>query len=58
MVELKFGRTADSALQQIRERKYTWALEDYAGEILVVGVSYDREHKNKPHSCVIERLMK
>lgn len=24
----------------------------------LVGINYDRENKNKPHSCVIEKLEK
>ncbi len=29
----------------------------YAGEILLVGVNYDKDNRNKPHSCVIERFI-
>lgn len=31
---------------------------NYAGEILLVGVNYDKENPDKPHSCVIERMEK
>ena len=31
-------------------------LEGYAGEILLVGIIYDKADQNKPHSCVIEKL--
>lgn len=55
IVELKYDRNADSAIRQIKERRYTKAFEDYMGEILLVGVNYDRDNTNKPHSCVIER---
>lgn len=58
VVELKYDRTAHAAIQQIKDRHYTQALEGYTGEILLVGIGYDRENKNKPHSCVIERLEK
>ena len=58
VVELKYNKTADTALRQIRERHYTQALEGYAGEILLVGINYDRENRGKPHSCVIERVEK
>lgn len=44
------------AIQQIKDRHYLQALEGYAGEILAVGINYDREDANKHHSCVIERL--
>ena len=58
VVELKYDKTAVSAIQQIRDRQYTQALEGYAGEILLVGINYDRNRVNKPHSCVIEKLVK
>lgn len=48
----------DAAIRQIKDRHYTQALEGYAGEILAVGINYDRDNDNKPHSCVIERLKK
>lgn len=43
-------------LKQIKDRKYTRALEGYSGEILPAGVKYDRDSPDKPHSCVIERM--
>ena len=58
VVELKYDKTADSALMQIRDRRYTQALEGYSGKILLVGINYDRDEKNKPHSCVIESVEK
>ena len=33
----------------------TQALERYSGEIVLVGVDYDKDKADKPHSCVIER---
>lgn len=57
VVELKYDKTVNAAIQQIKERHYTQALEGYAGEILAVGINYDREDVNKPHSCVIERYV-
>ncbi len=58
VVELKYGRTAETALQQIKDRRYTQALEGYSGEILLVGISYSRENRDKAHSCMIERILK
>lgn len=58
VVELKYDKTADAAIQQIKDRHYTQLLEDYTGKILLVGVNYSRKNKNKPHSCVIERIEK
>ena len=57
VVELKYDQSAETALSQIKDRKYTQALEGYSGEVLLVGVNYDKDSKNKPHSCVIEKLV-
>ena len=37
---------------KIKERKYPQSLEQYTGNILLVGINYDK--KTKEHSCVIE----
>lgn len=58
IVELKYDKTAYTAIQQIKDRQYTQALKGYVGEILAVGINYDRDNANKPHSCVIERMKK
>ncbi len=57
VVELKYDQSVETALSQIKDRKYTQALEGYSGEVLLVGVNYDKDNKNKPHSCVIEKLV-
>ena len=54
VVELKYDKTADTAIQQIKDRQYAQALEGYSGEVLLVGINYNKE--NKSHSCMIERL--
>ena len=53
VVELKWNKSVGGALQQIKERKYPAVLEDYGGEIVLVGINYDAVKKE--HSCVIER---
>ena len=58
VVELKYDKTAHAAIQQIKDRHYTQALEGYIGEILLVGINYDKTEENKPHRCVIERVEK
>ncbi len=58
VVELKYDNSVSSALQQIKDRHYTQALEGYAGEILLVGINYDKDNVNKPHSCIIEKTIK
>lgn len=54
-VELKWNKVAKTVVEQIRNRKYTQALEQFAGDILLVGINYDK--KSKAHTCVIERLV-
>ncbi|MDE7424580.1 MAG: ATP-binding protein [Lachnospiraceae bacterium] len=55
VVELKYNKTADTAIQQIKDRHYTQALEGYSGEILLVGINYDNDNVMKTHSCIIEK---
>lgn len=54
LVELKWDESADSAIGQIKERKYVKALEGYQGNLLLVGINYDKE--SKKHQCKIEKL--
>ena len=58
VVELKYDRSVSAAIQQIKDRQYMQALEGYTGEILLVGVNYNKANPDKPHSCVIERVGK
>lgn len=53
VVELKWDDNADIALRQIRDKYYTEALKDYKGNILCVGITYDRG--SKKHTCRIEK---
>lgn len=57
VVELKYDKSAETALPQIKDRRYTQALEGYSGEILLVGVNYDKNSPNKPHDCAIEKMI-
>ena len=52
VIELKWDKTADTAIRQIKEKGYAGVLADYAGEVLLVGVSYDK--KTRQHEAVIE----
>ncbi len=58
VVELKYDSSVSAAIQQIKDRQYMQALEGYTGEILLVGVNYNKDNPDKPHSCVIERVEK
>lgn len=52
VVELKWDKSAKGAIAQIKDRQYCKSLEEYRGNILLVGINYDKD--TKVHSCVIE----
>lgn len=56
VVELKYDKSADKALDQIYEKQYADELADYTGKALLVGINYNS--KTKEHSCVIEEIVK
>ena len=56
IVELKWNQSAKTALEQIKERNYTQTLEQYTGNMLLVGINYDK--KSKKHTCCIEQVKK
>lgn len=56
VVELKWNQSAQGAIAQIKEKKYIQALGEYQGNLLLVGINYDKE--SKKHECVIEQLEK
>ena len=56
VVELKWNKSAVSALLQIKDRKYPDSIQDYTGDILLVGINYSK--KDKKHECVIEAYKK
>lgn len=60
IVELKWNKSAETTITQIKNKKYAECLQDYSGEILLVGISYDKDAKenSKRHICKIEKIMK
>jgi len=60
LIELKYGHSAELAMDQIRRQKYLDRLDHYKGNTLVIGINYDRElpaghPEYKHHSCKIEK---
>ena len=53
MIELKWDKSAEGAIQQIKNKEYIDALKDYQGDLLLAGINYDK--KTKKHSCIIEK---
>lgn len=56
IVELKWDKTAEGAIKQIKEKNYSASLEQYNGEIILTGINYNK--KSKKHECIIEHINK
>ena len=64
LIELKCNKSADAAIDQIKRKEYPAKVAEYmnsaglptSGDILLVGINYDRE--TKAHTCKIERYSK
>ncbi len=54
VVELKYNKSAITAINQIKANKYPEALVGFSGEILLVGINYDKD--SQKHTCKIERV--
>ena len=55
-VELKWNKTAAGALNQIKQKEYCKSLEEYHGNLLLIGINYDKA--TKEHECIIEDYKK
>ncbi len=53
LVELKWNKNADTAIRQIKEKGYAEGVKDFGGELLLVGISYDRD--SREYVCRIEK---
>ncbi len=53
LIELKWNKTSESAMRQIKERDYPHAFKNYGGDIYLVGITYDAD--SKKHTCKIEK---
>ena len=56
IVKLKYNKSVESAIAQIKKKQYPEALKEYQGNLLLVGISYRK--KEKVYSCVIEEWEK
>ena len=60
VVELKWDKSSDAAIAQIKKKEYMQSLKDYHGEVILVGINYDNtdsvKDDYKRHSCRIERI--
>jgi hypothetical protein len=53
IIELKYDQDADTAIDQIKRKDYPSKIAEYADNLMLVGINYDK--KTKKHSCVIEK---
>ena len=56
VIELKYNKDAQAAISQIKQKNYPAQIAPYTGDILLVGINYDRQ--KKCHECQIERWQK
>jgi hypothetical protein len=58
IVELKWNQSAEGAIRQIKNRRYPDVLAGFDGEVLLVGIAYDKDAApgERKHTCVIERM--
>ena len=54
LVELKWNKSTDTAIEQIWDKKYPDSILEYTGNILLVGINYNK--KTKEHECRIEKI--
>ena len=54
IIEFKYGRSAETALKQIKSREYYKRYRRQYRNIILVGINYNKS--TKEHQCVIEKL--
>jgi len=55
LIELKWDKSAASAIKQIEDKEYTQGLKDYKDHALLIGINYDKD--SKQHECIIKRYI-
>lgn len=53
VIELKYDKTVDTAIEQIKRRQYPAKVVQYTDNLLLVGITYERD--TKQHRCCIEK---
>lgn len=59
LIELKWDKSAEGAIDQIKNKHYPNAIREFGGDVLLVGISYDKDAETgtRTHHCVIERMV-
>ena len=55
VIELKYDKVVDTAIEQIKRKQYSSKVAQYTDNLLLVGITYNRE--TKQHQCRIERCV-
>ena len=60
IIELKWNQSAEGAIHQIKDKNYPEPFESYGGDILLVGISYQKDAPagHRKHTCKIEKIKK
>ena len=53
VIEMKYDKAVDTAIEQIKRRQYPAKVAQYTDNLLLVGITYERD--TKQHRCCIER---
>lgn len=53
LIELKWNKTEEGAIKQIKSRNYPQIFRNYGSDIMLVGINYDV--KTRKHTCRIEK---
>ena len=53
LIELKYDKAVDTAIDQIHDKNYPSRLEPYKGNLLLVGITCHKD-ADKHHECIIE----
>ena len=56
IIELKYDKTVDTAIDQIKRKNYPAKVAQYADNLLLVGITYDRASKSHRCSILINSL--
>ncbi len=56
IIELKWNKNAGGAISQIKEQNYIQGIDSHTGEIMLVGINYDKT--TKLHTCKIKKFIK
>ena len=54
VIELKYDKAVNTAIEQIKQRQYPAKVSQYTDNLLLVGITYERD--TKLHHCCIEKL--